>query len=666
MAVRKAILRHLPLATRLKCSLVSKAWAETLRKPALWADLAFEGACASHLDNRALLSICRRASGHLRSLDLSHPACSRLTLYLDGAPLFSLLAAEGLTSRLESLSTTGGSPFTIGDAAGARQLLAACPALTSTAVTVDGPWRDAAAAMLALPGSRRGCSVTFQSPPTGQGDPDFSAFAVALCAGLSHCAVERLVFHERGVRRPGAAPSARAAAAAEQEAAAQRLAKALADPSRGPAELCSYGACVLPVFTLLCEALTPESPLRRLYLHQAGNVHALTDSGGAAAEALAAALGPGRSKLETLEILGGHDAGVWCVASPSDRASKRRRVLPSPSPQGPPAGLKCLCELSHNSTPSPCPLPVPSRAAPLISAVARSEHLTRLRVEHTQGGGPEVAQALAAAVRGCVSLLDLELAGRVWGAGAAGAEVFFSGLAEGVAPPGGCALQALKMTWIPIDRDAAAALGASLRSGALPALRSLEVASAGPGTVGDALASELADALTELGSASGLRRLALGVGIGNEGAAGAQEQGAPTACEPPAESRSAAFQLCIFSLSRGAGAMELARALQEPDCPLEILDMTGGGLGGQCVIGDGTRAPAPSALRHISFVGRVVAAGCLLISSFVCARTRRCVCRWRARRGRSRLRLLSTIPPDPAGDRVARGAMDSSCRCREV
>lgn len=305
-------MKKLPAVDRIRCALVSKSWAELLGRAPIWAHVSFEDATSASLDDRTLLSLLRRSQGELRCLDLSHPSCARVGLYLDGKPLLGVLAAEGLTAKLESLATTGGSPFTVCDASAARQLLASCPALTSTAVSLDGEWREVAAAMLVLPGARKGCSVALQGPPTYEADPLFPAFSSALRAGLAHCAVERLVFQERGLRRPGAAAGASGDPGAA--AAAEKLAAALADPRTGPAELCSFGSCVVPVLSRLCRALTPESPLRRLLLCQAGgNIHALTDNGGEAAAALGAALAPGRSRLDTLEILGGHDARVWCA-----------------------------------------------------------------------------------------------------------------------------------------------------------------------------------------------------------------------------------------------------------------------------------------------------------------------------------------------------------------
>lgn len=144
-------------------------------------------------------------------------------------------------------------------------------------------------------------------------------------------------------------------------------------------------------------------------------------------------------------------------------------------------------------------------------------------------GTLEAATALAAALRGCATLRDVELCGVIWGPGPAGAEAFFGGLGgfgEGGAAGTGagagrgavsrCALQSLKMTSIPVDEDAAAALGSSLRSGALPALRSLEFS--GREVKGDALASELADALIALGSTAALRHLALRVAVRDSGA----------------------------------------------------------------------------------------------------------------------------------------------------
>lgn len=278
-----------------------------LKEPLLWAELDFQGAKAGRLTNPALLRVCRRARGELRSLDVSDgKACRRIKMTSSGRrPFLNQLADEGLTAKLESVSCYCGSELTFGvsDAfttlEAAKELMAASPRLRSIAgAEVYGPWEAAVEALTLLPLTKRTEVELWPSESTAQ---TFVAFATALADALSSSRPTALDTLTAGnafdlsfitLFRRGAETDP-----AATEAAAIRLGNVLADPLRGP-RVYQWSECDsngwLPALAHMCRALTPASPLRDLRA-----AVRLTDDEVAA---LAEALSSGRSRLESLEI----------------------------------------------------------------------------------------------------------------------------------------------------------------------------------------------------------------------------------------------------------------------------------------------------------------------------------------------------------------------------
>lgn len=150
-------------------------------------------------------------------------------------------------------------------------------------------------------------------------DDGFCAFAAAL-SGALRCrpggGVGKICFLDRffdNLRFGGGSGCfcglhALSAEAAPEETAlaAQELGEILADPAHGPRSIrdcdCQNGIGATPVFVHLCRALTAESRLRSLRLTGSDDEvfeSALSDDG---MTELAAALAPGRSRLERLTI----------------------------------------------------------------------------------------------------------------------------------------------------------------------------------------------------------------------------------------------------------------------------------------------------------------------------------------------------------------------------
>lgn len=215
-------------------------------------------------------------------------------------------------------------------------LRSACPALTTASVHIQGNWRNVLAAMRALgdcggestaeflsarfmrswarnsrPEPDAASLAALNAAATLERGDDFASFATALGETLGCCRVKTLLLGSE----EGCAPSADFWAyvgrlgpdAAATESAAASLGAALAHPLRGPRELRVWGSiyplepddldeppCFLAA-AHVARALTAQSPLRALTL---GGI------GADALEELAAALAPGRSRLEELEIEG--------------------------------------------------------------------------------------------------------------------------------------------------------------------------------------------------------------------------------------------------------------------------------------------------------------------------------------------------------------------------
>lgn len=292
----------LPLAERVRCALISKRWAALLAEPPFYAELSFEGVRRGAVTAETLLTLVRRSRGQLRSLDLTSEASGFPRILQTGHPplaVLEALAAEGLTGRLERL---GLSTFLILGAETARRLRAACPALQRAELRCGGPWRDAfaaaAAAAFDLPGGD-GVDVLTHFRYENAIPVDLAAAAVA---ALARTRVRGLFVNiNPGAKLPQAAP-AEPADDAVAAAAIGCLGAALCDPRRGVQEFreSSFSPdnpwVVAPA---VLRALSAESPLRVLELtSRPAQPESL--------QLLAAALAPGRSRLEVPE-LGGVD-----------------------------------------------------------------------------------------------------------------------------------------------------------------------------------------------------------------------------------------------------------------------------------------------------------------------------------------------------------------------
>lgn len=225
------------------------------------------------------------------------------------------MAAEGLTRSITSFTAPEGA-FVLRDAEGARAVRSACPALTAAAVHIRAPWRTALAAVRAL-GSCAAESTVELGPAAysaaatpaamisaaaaaAEGDSDFASFAAALTETLGACSVKALVlgvdyFADLGALFGRLGPDAAAA-----ERAATSLGAALADPLRGPREVRVVskrgGQLCFPAAAHVARALTSESLLRVLSLGGRLSADGLRE--------LAAALAPGRSRVEKLTVSG--------------------------------------------------------------------------------------------------------------------------------------------------------------------------------------------------------------------------------------------------------------------------------------------------------------------------------------------------------------------------
>lgn len=268
----------LPLAERTRCALVSRRFAALLCEACFWSELEFTGARAGSLSDETVLDLCRRASGQLRVLDLSSPACDGVSLLArdpgSGLPLLGDLEDEGLGLFLHRLVTwRPGVPFRhfprlcfqTEDQAAA--LVAACPRLASAAVTVVGSPESAAAVLRVLPAAGDKQLVVADG---GEG-LDWLAVAGGLCAALASSSVAEVAFENTRLDRLPLPQGLRSAAAAEaaETAAVDRLASALASAAHGPRVLraCASGLAASPLFGPLClAAASRDCPLRELHL----------------------------------------------------------------------------------------------------------------------------------------------------------------------------------------------------------------------------------------------------------------------------------------------------------------------------------------------------------------------------------------------------------------
>lgn len=248
-----------------------------LGEPAFWAEISFEGSTRPQsLNDELLLTLARRAGGNLLSLDVSGPECSGIELKHQGRPLLEVMAAEGLTARLRSLSAMG--KVKIVDTARAAALLAACPALTSVEIELDGAWPGVAEAMHMLPlaGERSCASFNLTEGPEEQ--TGFVAFVTAISEALASCAVGRVGFFPLRGPEPDFDPlldlraliARSTAPAAAVDQAVARLAAALADPEHGPRAVLGGSHCLgsTPILAHMCRALTARSRLSELQIDE--------------------------------------------------------------------------------------------------------------------------------------------------------------------------------------------------------------------------------------------------------------------------------------------------------------------------------------------------------------------------------------------------------------
>lgn len=276
---------------------MAHSWAALLAHPAFWSELSFDGAAPLSVDDETLLQLIRRSGGRLRALDISHPACSRITL----ESLRQALESDSLGLALTTLRTWRVPENTSQDRRRSRPvseqlaiaLADACPALTSAAVEVRGSSLRAVDAVLGALPRLGGKMVTLvEATASGEGTTTagplpWSELADWAAAALAASSVEQLNLEGFPL-----AESARSDGSAEQFAAA------LAAPERGLRVLRSIFGSRLdatPLLGSLCRALTATSPLTELSLNNSGI------SGPGAAE-VAAALAPGRSRLRTLVL----------------------------------------------------------------------------------------------------------------------------------------------------------------------------------------------------------------------------------------------------------------------------------------------------------------------------------------------------------------------------
>lgn len=313
--VHRRIFSFLPLVDRgIRCALVSKRWAALLHftEPAFWADLSFEGANADFLHDEALLGLCRRAAGQLRSLDLT--ACRQRDLM----QLMRSVIAEGLAAKLECLSA--GEKLTVETTDDVQLLVEGCPALVEAGICLNAEWLVVAAAMTKLPltgAASRAELHLIEGPEETHG---FTAVTTSLADALASCSVDTLVMdtllytrrdpidyylHLRHLFEERTAPSEVA------DRAATRLGAALAHPSHGARVLCDHFCQVsqvsaTPVLGHMFRALTSESRLECLDLrfeHRRSQYGSdpLELEAGVALE-LAAAIAAGRTRLQTIAI----------------------------------------------------------------------------------------------------------------------------------------------------------------------------------------------------------------------------------------------------------------------------------------------------------------------------------------------------------------------------
>lgn len=214
-ALLLTVVPHLPrLVDRVRCALVCKQWSTLLREPAFWTQLSFDGGREEWVFDHDIESCFRRGAGRVASLDVTAAPCEYVSLETitdeeyervekeekEGRPasevpipLLPFLATQGLTARLHTL--IAGEKLTLNTANDARQLVAACPALTSGALTVEARWTEAAALLRLLPAGFS-VSLTLVQAKNARNEPGILVpYASAVAESLScHCCVDSFTF----------------------------------------------------------------------------------------------------------------------------------------------------------------------------------------------------------------------------------------------------------------------------------------------------------------------------------------------------------------------------------------------------------------------------------------------------------------------------------------
>ena len=154
------VLLRLPVAHRVRCAAVCKAWRDAAADKAVWTELDFRGG-NSRIDTEALAALCRRAGPSLRALHFDDEAA---LMTLSAASVLHALQAADACAGLQELTlpTPDNEPIDhdypeadqlMLSPAQAVALRAACPALRVTACAVlCESNRDAEIAAGALPG----------------------------------------------------------------------------------------------------------------------------------------------------------------------------------------------------------------------------------------------------------------------------------------------------------------------------------------------------------------------------------------------------------------------------------------------------------------------------------------------------------------------------------
>ena len=144
--VLSLVLPLLPLDARARAARVCRAWRTAAAHPELWKELDFAGCATNPLfDGKTLAKLCARAGAALRTLRLDPLPCRRVRT----EELLAALRKGGCTG-LRSLSALQHRVELTPKLA--KKLVAACPLLQHTEVTVHCTMSEVATVLTALPG----------------------------------------------------------------------------------------------------------------------------------------------------------------------------------------------------------------------------------------------------------------------------------------------------------------------------------------------------------------------------------------------------------------------------------------------------------------------------------------------------------------------------------